>query len=304
LNCIFDMSKEDAYDEKTLFPVVEKFLKAADLNSVTTKQVRLHLESHFGADFSESKSLIDTITKNLFATLTHDESDDEPLKKKRKTSSPKNKQTKKKPEKKKASFSYEEVEDEDEMLARKLQEEERLSATGRPVRSASKKNIEKSEKAAASAKKREETRKRKKETSKSDKKKLPRGKRRGYVWLSSSMAEFMGVPAARRGVVTKKLWKYIKEKSLQNPEDRRQILCDTLFEELFKTKKFSFFRLAKFLSQMHFKDSLASDELEEISSSEEEEEGDENVEFNDLAKEVLNDDGKETNEHTEQKEAM
>ena len=36
--------------------------------------------------------------------------------------------------------------------------------------------------------------------------------------------------------MTKALWAYIKEHDLQNPNDKRQILCDAMFERIFGCK--------------------------------------------------------------------
>lgn len=52
------------------------------------------------------------------------------------------------------------------------------------------------------------------------------------------------------GQVTKRVWAYIKEHGLQNPNDRRQILCDAKLETLFKKKSIAMFKMTKELSQM------------------------------------------------------
>lgn len=52
--------------------------------------------------------------------------------------------------------------------------------------------------------------------------------------------------------VTKRIWAYIKEKSLQNPEDRRVILCDDKLKALFKKKSIMMFEMTKNLSQVFF----------------------------------------------------
>lgn len=46
------------------------------------------------------------------------------------------------------------------------------------------------------------------------------------------------------------MWAYIKEHNLQNPSNRRQILCDAKLEELFGRKKIDMFRMTKVLSNV------------------------------------------------------
>ncbi|KAJ3023371.1 UNVERIFIED_CONTAM: hypothetical protein HDU68_008637 [Siphonaria sp. JEL0065] len=50
-----------------------------------------------------------------------------------------------------------------------------------------------------------------------------------------------------RPEVVKRLWIYIKAHNLQDPSDKRTILCDPLMEAVFKTKKLGMFKMNKFL---------------------------------------------------------
>lgn len=56
------------------------------------------------------------------------------------------------------------------------------------------------------------------------------------VRWSDKMAEFLGTDSMPRTQVTKELWKYIKEKELQKPGDRRVIVCDDALNRLFNVK--------------------------------------------------------------------
>jgi upstream activation factor subunit UAF30 len=47
----------------------------------------------------------------------------------------------------------------------------------------------------------------------------------------------------------KKIWKYIKENDLQDPNDKRQVRCDEALREVFKTDKVHMFTMNKILSQ-------------------------------------------------------
>ena len=72
----------------------------------------------------------------------------------------------------------------------------------------------------------------------------------GPVQCSNELSEFMGATVVPRTEVTKRIWAYIKEHNLQDPADRRQIVCDAKLEKLFKRKKFGMFKMTKFLSEM------------------------------------------------------
>jgi upstream activation factor subunit UAF30 len=50
--------------------------------------------------------------------------------------------------------------------------------------------------------------------------------------------------------VTKRIWNYIKEHNLQNPKNRREILCDPKLEELLGRKKIDMFKMTKVLSEV------------------------------------------------------
>ena len=48
--------------------------------------------------------------------------------------------------------------------------------------------------------------------------------------LSEAMRAVVGVPALSRPSVTSALWDYIRANNLQNPNDKRQIICDENFK--------------------------------------------------------------------------
>jgi upstream activation factor subunit UAF30 len=52
--------------------------------------------------------------------------------------------------------------------------------------------------------------------------------------LSGELANVVGESTLSRPQVVKKLWEYIKEHQLQNPSDKRVIICDNLLRDLFK----------------------------------------------------------------------
>jgi len=58
-----------------------------------------------------------------------------------------------------------------------------------------------------------------------------------------------GTTALPRTTITKVLWKYIKDRDLQNPNDRREIIPDDLMGEAFGSRPFSMFQMAKLLNK-------------------------------------------------------
>jgi chromatin remodeling complex protein RSC6 len=72
------------------------------------------------------------------------------------------------------------------------------------------------------------------------------------VHLSPELTEFMGLAFCPRADVTKRVWDYVKANNLQNPADRREIFCDPTLEKLFNKKKFSMFKLSKYLCEVSF----------------------------------------------------
>jgi upstream activation factor subunit UAF30 len=49
--------------------------------------------------------------------------------------------------------------------------------------------------------------------------------------------------------VVKRIWDYIKEKGLQNPDDKREILCDDNMKTIFKVDRINMFKMNKQLGE-------------------------------------------------------
>uniref|UniRef100_A0A7N0UEK0 Uncharacterized protein n=1 Tax=Kalanchoe fedtschenkoi TaxID=63787 RepID=A0A7N0UEK0_KALFE len=67
--------------------------------------------------------------------------------------------------------------------------------------------------------------------------------------LSDALVKFLGTGESElaRSQVVKRIWDYIKEKSLQDPSDKRQITCDEKLKELFEVDSFHGFTVSKLL---------------------------------------------------------
>lgn len=65
--------------------------------------------------------------------------------------------------------------------------------------------------------------------------------------LSQALQDFLGERELPRTQVVKQVWDYIKQNDLQNPNDRREILCDDKMKPIFGDKM-TMFTLNKILS--------------------------------------------------------
>lgn len=77
------------------------------------------------------------------------------------------------------------------------------------------------------------------------------GFNRTKVLLAEPLSEFLGETESTRTQVVKSVWDYIKRNNLQNPEDKREILCDDKMKPIFgdKVTMFSMNKaMSKFIS--------------------------------------------------------
>ncbi|PPS10840.1 hypothetical protein GOBAR_AA09810 [Gossypium barbadense] len=71
--------------------------------------------------------------------------------------------------------------------------------------------------------------------------------------LSDALVKFLGTGENEltRAVVIKRMWDYIKENNLQDPADKRKVICDEKLKELFEVETFHGFTVTKLLAA-HF----------------------------------------------------
>ncbi len=65
---------------------------------------------------------------------------------------------------------------------------------------------------------------------------------------SAELAAIVGSNPLPRGEVVSKVWTYIKDKNLQNPEDKREILADDNLRKVFGKDKVTMFEMNKHLA--------------------------------------------------------
>ncbi|KAI3821890.1 hypothetical protein L1987_09465 [Smallanthus sonchifolius] len=76
------------------------------------------------------------------------------------------------------------------------------------------------------------------------------------VPVSPALGEFLGVSEVSRTDAVKKVWAYIKHNNLQNPSNKKEILCDAKLKTIFSGKdQVGFLEIAKLMSQHFIKSS-------------------------------------------------
>ena len=66
---------------------------------------------------------------------------------------------------------------------------------------------------------------------------------------SKELAAVVGSDPLPRGQVVSKIWDYIKQHNLQNPENRREILADDKLKPIFGKDKVTMFEMNRYLAQ-------------------------------------------------------
>jgi chromatin remodeling complex protein RSC6 len=69
------------------------------------------------------------------------------------------------------------------------------------------------------------------------------------VQPSKELAAVVGAKPLPRSDVVKKVWEYIKQHKLQNPDNGREIVADATLEAVFGKKKVSMFEMNKHLAR-------------------------------------------------------
>ncbi|KAM0860238.1 hypothetical protein ACQ4PT_046696 [Festuca glaucescens] len=67
--------------------------------------------------------------------------------------------------------------------------------------------------------------------------------------ISPALQEFVGASELARTEVVKKIWAYIKEHNLQDPSNRRKILCDEALKKIFNVNSIDMFQMNKALTK-------------------------------------------------------
>ncbi|KAK3321931.1 hypothetical protein B0H66DRAFT_574363 [Apodospora peruviana] len=257
--------------------IIDGILAAADLQTVTRKKIRQGLEAAIDKDLSDQKIAIKSLIEARFDAISSDAAQAIPTPPSGAAAEPSPKQeanghaqsdngseevgaddgeinvslTPAKKKQKRESSS----EDADARLAAELQAQENRRSRGPLTRggSATKQTKKPKPKAKAPRKKSE---KRVRSDDDSDvedseaagiKKRKAGGGFQKPFNLSYPLAELCGESQLSRPQVVKKLWEHIKANELQDPTDKRQIICDDKMQAVFKQSRVDMFQMNKLL---------------------------------------------------------
>jgi chromatin remodeling complex protein RSC6 len=67
--------------------------------------------------------------------------------------------------------------------------------------------------------------------------------------VSSDLQKVVGESKMSRPQVTKKVWEYIKDNDLQNPEDKRNIMADSTLKPIFGKEEVTMFEMTSLISK-------------------------------------------------------
>ncbi|KAI1005152.1 hypothetical protein K3495_g3065 [Podosphaera aphanis] len=266
--------------------LIDEFLLSADLEIVTAKQIRKSLEARVGKDLSSSKEAIQGLIIERFDRAHNKPTVDDQVsesstiesnncdtksksKSKSKSNSNSNKNRVKReahtdlnndlPPKKKVrketSTSSVPVEADDEKFAKVLQAQENRgtralrAATQRKskLKTVKKKKVDKKSDKKVKASDESDVQAESDVTKKGSEKK--KGAFHKQYQLSVPLAELIGESELSRPQVVKNLWKHIKAHNLQDPNDKRQIICDDQMRSVFKQDRVNMFTMNKLLAK-------------------------------------------------------
>ncbi|EOX91317.1 SWIB complex BAF60b domain-containing protein, putative isoform 1 [Theobroma cacao] len=216
--------------DSELIARLREFLKESDLNTTTTAIVRRRLEEDFRIDLSEKKKFIrEQVDLYLQSQFENAEEQEQ---EQEDENNEEDDQT--------AKIKSEETDGSDS------NEEEEESERARNKRASAKKG---------------------------SKRVNNEVKRRGGGFnkvcsLSPQLQELVGVPALARTEVVKQIWAYIREKNLQDPLNKKNIICDEPLLALFGVRSIDMFQMNKALSKHIWP--LDSDEVVSVKSTERE----------------------------------
>ncbi|KAK9285737.1 hypothetical protein L1049_024936 [Liquidambar formosana] len=206
---------------------LREFLRTSDLNTTTTAIVRRKLEEDFGIDLSDKKAFIreqvDLFLQSQFEKGDGNEDVDEEVEVEE-------------------DGGGEEEEEEDQKEEVKAEEGDGSDSKDEDDDEEEEEEVEESSNGKGS-KKRGRSNKLNKEV-----------KKRGGGFcklcsLSPQLQKFVGVPEMARTEVVKQLWIYIREHDLQDPSNRRNIICDETLRALFGVNSINMFQMNKSLAK-------------------------------------------------------
>ncbi|WOG93121.1 hypothetical protein DCAR_0312402 [Daucus carota subsp. sativus] len=197
---------------------LHEILSTSDLNTTTTGIVRRKLEEELGVSLSDKKAFIREQVDLYLQSHFEQQQEEEPNQEQQ-------------VEQEQETEEQGEEEEEQEQVEQEEEETEEQEEDGSG-----------DEKAPL-------TRTRPKKQKKKVKRKGGGGGFAKVCSLSPELQNFTGVSKLPRTEVVKQLWSYIKENNLQDPSDRRNIICDDSLRVLFNVDSINMFQMNKALAK-------------------------------------------------------
>ncbi|KAI0741205.1 SWIB-domain-containing protein [Earliella scabrosa] len=238
-----------------LEPTIRQILTApgTDLSTISAKRVRKQLpelDSSVTPDFvKDHKDAIDEVIARVYQEISasQENADDEDVPLKRKRDDASEGEPSAAPKKPKKSKTKQEQADED--LARQLQTEMNgRSRSSRAASSKTKSNGTKKRGKKGGAKSSATVNSDGEESGEDKPKKRGGGFKKEYA-LSEPLAALLGVEQLSRPQIVKGLWDHIKANNMQNPENKKEIICDDSFRSIFKCDRIDMFKMNKELGR-------------------------------------------------------
>lgn len=247
--------------------IIDDFLRISDLTIITLRNVREHLQEKSGCDLDPIKADIKALITERFDRILNEKDGGDTVKKAVKEEStatddahsgmdaPASSMLSSIPMEKTPSKRRQNL-DADARLAAKLHEE--LNA-GRPSRSGSasqKKKIAPKKKAVKKSKVEVDSDISADENAEPEKKKRAINRSNPFnapMQLSEPLSELIGMTECSRPECVKNIWAYVKANGLQDPSDKRYILCDESMKRVFNgAARVHMFTMNKVLSNHIF----------------------------------------------------
>jgi len=259
--------------------IIDEILRASDINTISAKRIRKGLQERVEDDLSQQKDQITVLIMQRFDKFNNEQNggsevsepiptvengakasnDDTSDVSHNKRSPPDDESALSEvedvaPPKKKVKKTKVKDEDDDAAFAARLQAEEN-ARMGRATRGG---NTKRKVAAPKKTKTKKKSSTRIKDEDDSDiasgsggEKKSP-SRKGGFhkpMALSPALSELLGETQLSRPQTVKKIWEYVKERELQDPDDRRQIRCDDAMRAVFKQDRVHMFTMNKILNQ-------------------------------------------------------
>ncbi|KAG9689959.1 SWIB-domain-containing protein, partial [Aureobasidium melanogenum] len=241
-----------SYDEKRFSDLIYDILRQSDLETVSAKKIRNALSEKVGFDVTEYKKEIQVLIERCFDRVTSEDangtngaspSPSESSPQKRKEPSDESDLSDVVDDRPKKKSRKQHAEEDDAAYAARLQREENSRA--RPTRAGATRK-------AAPVKRKKKSAARVKDGSDVETNGESKPRTGGFhkpMNLSEPLSALLGETQLSRPQTVKKTWEYVKSNDLQDPSDKRQIVCDDAMRAVFKTDRVHMFTMNKILNQ-------------------------------------------------------